>query len=225
MLTVENLSVDMANTPILKRVNFNLENAGTYGLVGRNGAGKTTLLRSIMGLTPSKSGTLRLDGTDLTQMPAHTRLSSGFGYMPEDRRLIPGLSVEDNIVLPLMARGKRDAHRLEWVYSAIPEAAELRKRAPTLLSGGQQKLVALARAIMAGTHVLLLDEPTEGVAPILQQRIRTILREMSHSGAIILVAESNAKYLRKLADRIFFIERGELSISGVTSSAFLDQPL
>jgi len=104
-----------------------------------------------------------------------------------------------------------DSKRLAWIYSAIPEAAEFRKRAPSLLSGGQQKLVALARALMAGTEVLLLDEPTEGIAPVLQQRMRMILKEISRSGSTVLIVESNTKYLSTLADQIFFIERGKLT--------------
>ena len=211
MLSLSGLDVDVANTPVLRAVHCALEKGRTYGLVGRNGAGKTTLLRAIMGVLKPRSGSIILEGTDITRAPASGRLALGFGYMPEDRRLIPDLSVEDNVLMPLISLGKRDPQRLDWIYSLMPEVKALRTRPPTLLSGGQQKFVALARALMAGTQVLLLDEPTEGVAPLVQVRIGKVLRDISSSGALIFIAESNAKYLAGIAERLYLIERGKLS--------------
>ena len=171
MLSLRGLDVDIGNAPVLRAVDCVLQMGRTYGLVGRNGAGKTTLLRAIMGVLKPRSGTIVLDQADITNAPASARLALGFGYMPEDRRLIPDLSVEDNVLMPLISLGRRNPERLSWIYSLIPEVNELRTRFPGLLSGGQQKFVALARALMAGTHVLLLDEPTEGVAPVVQARM------------------------------------------------------
>jgi branched-chain amino acid transport system ATP-binding protein len=151
------------------------------------------------------------DGTDITRAPASGRLALGFGYMPEDRRLIPDLSVEDNVLMPLTSLGARNPQRLDWLYSLMPEVSELRHRRPTLLSGGQQKFVALARALMAGTRILLLDEPTEGVAPLVQARIGKVLRDVSGSGALIFIAESNSKYLSAIAEQVYLIERGEIA--------------
>jgi branched-chain amino acid transport system ATP-binding protein len=211
MLTIKQLDVDIAATPVLRAVDCKLEKGRTYGLIGRNGAGKTTLMRAMMGVLASRAGSIVFEGADITRSPAHARLAMGFGYMPEDRRLVPDISVENNVLMPLLALNKRDPQRLEWVYSLVPEAKEFRHRLPTLLSGGQQKLVALARALMAGTQVLLLDEPTEGVAPLLQQRIRHVLSELSRSGALVLIAESNAKYLSAMTDALYYIERGKVS--------------
>ena len=188
-----------------------LEKGRTYGLVGRNGAGKTTLLRAIMGVLRPRSGSIVLDGADLTRAPASGRLALGFGYMPEDRRLIPDLSVEDNVLMPLISLGMRNPKRLDWIYSLMPEVKELRTRLPSLLSGGQQKFVALARALMAGSQVLLLDEPTEGVAPLVQVRISKVLRDISSSGALIFIAESNSKYLSGIAQQLYLIERGRIT--------------
>ena len=211
MLSVDGLDVDIGNVPVLRAASCTLEMGRTYGLVGRNGAGKTTLLRALMGVLKAKGGRIVFDGADLTKGPASGRLALGFGYMPEDRRLIPSLSVEENVLMPLTSLGTRNPARLEWIYSLMPEVKELRARMPSLLSGGQQKFVALARALMAGTRVLLLDEPTEGVAPLIQIRISTVLRDVGNSGALILIAESNSKYLTGLAEHLYLIERGRVS--------------
>jgi len=211
MLSLDGLDVDIGNAPVLRAVSCALEKGRTYGLVGRNGAGKTTLLRAIMGVLRPRSGSIVLDGADLTRAPASGRLALGFGYMPEDRRLIPDLSVEDNVLMPLISLGMRNPKRLDWIYSLMPEVKELRTRLPSLLSGGQQKFVALARALMAGSQVLLLDEPTEGVAPLVQVRISKVLRDISSSGALIFIAESNSKYLSGIAQQLYLIERGKIS--------------
>jgi branched-chain amino acid transport system ATP-binding protein len=211
MLSLSGLDVDIGGAPVLRAVSCVLHKGRTYGLVGRNGAGKTTLLRAIMGLLPPRSGSIVLDGADLTRAPASGRLAMGFGYMPEDRRLIPDLSVEDNVLMPLISLGLSDPKRLDWIYSLMPEVKELRTRFPSLLSGGQQKFVALARALMAGSQVLLLDEPTEGVAPLVQARIGKVLRDIGSSGALLLIAESNSKYLSGMAEQLYLIERGKMS--------------
>jgi branched-chain amino acid transport system ATP-binding protein len=212
MLSLKGLDVDIGNAPVLRAVDCVLEKGRTYGLVGRNGAGKTTLLRAIMGVLKPRRGRIVLDEADITNAPASGRLALGFGYMPEDRRLIPDLSVEDNVLMPLISLGRRNPERLNWIYSLIPEVRELRTRFPSLLSGGQQKFVALARALMAGTHVLLLDEPTEGLAPLVQVRISKVLRDISSSGSLIFVAESNSKYLSGIAEQLYLIERGKISL-------------
>jgi branched-chain amino acid transport system ATP-binding protein len=211
MLSLNGLDVDIGNAPVLRAIECRLENGRTYGLVGRNGAGKTTLLRALMGVLKPRSGSIVFDGADLTKAPASGRLALGFGYMPEDRRLIPDLSVEDNVLMPLISLGAPNPERLEWIYSLMPEVKELRTRLPSLLSGGQQKFVALARALMAGTHVLLLDEPTEGVAPLVQARISKVLLDISRSGSLIFIAESNSKYLSGMVEQLYLIERGKLS--------------
>lgn len=211
MLAIDGIQVDIAGTAVLREVSCRFERGRTYGIVGRNGAGKTTLMRVLMGVLPARGGVIEFDGAEITRVPASRRLHLGFGYMPEDRRLIPNLSVEENVLMPLTSLGKKDAARLEWVYSMIPEVKELRSRMPSLLSGGQQKLVALSRALVAGTRVLLLDEPTEGVAPLLQVRIRKILREIGGGDRLVLVSESNPSYLADLAHHVYFIERGRIT--------------
>ncbi|QWK09269.1 MAG: ATP-binding cassette domain-containing protein [Thermoflexus hugenholtzii] len=215
MLELEDVRVSLQGFPILRGVSLQALPGQITGLVGRNGAGKTTTLRTIMGLVPLQGGSLRLGGQDLRPLPAHRRAALGIGYMPEDRRLIGPLTVEENLLLPAWAIGLPGApERLRWVYERMPEVAELAGRRAAQLSGGQQKLVALARALMHGTRLLLLDEPFEGLAPAMALRLREILRGLRTEGMAILVAESDLHRVSALAERIYTIERGEIQDPG-----------
>ena len=179
------------------------------GLIGRNGAGKTTTLRAIMGHLPIGSGTIHFDGHDLSRLPPHKRAGAGIGYMPEDRGLVPELSVEENILVPLWATGVIDTtSRLAFVYKVLPELYEMRDRRALLLSGGQQKLVALARALTVGTRLLLLDEPFEGVAPALSARLSEVIASLRGSELSVLIAQSDLNHSRSLLDAEIRIERG-----------------
>jgi branched-chain amino acid transport system ATP-binding protein len=178
-------------------------------LVGRNGAGKTTLMRSIMGhLTPVR-GTVRFQGSDLASRPRHARAALGIGYMPEDRCLVPQLTVEENIMLPLWVAKHLDRKaRLDFVYEVIGELTEMRQRKALLLSGGQQKLVALGRALAIGTKCLLLDEPFEGIAPALSERLSEVLASLKGKDLTLLMSQSDLNHSRGLIDVEFTIERG-----------------
>ena len=159
MLKVENLSVSIGPIPIIRDATLAVSEGEMCGLIGRNGAGKTTLLRAIMGALPA-GGKAILGHADLLPLPAHRRASFGIGYMPEDRRLVPEFTVEENIRLPTWATQADGVdERLEWIFTIMPEVARFAQRRALELSGGQQKMVALARALMAGTRILLLDEP------------------------------------------------------------------
>src|SRR6266571_5181554 len=152
MLSVDRATVTISGFTILRELSLEVPTGGIVGLIGRNGAGKTTTLRTIMGLVELRSGEVTLDGANLSSLPAHIRAGFGIGYMPEDRRLIPALTVEENIMLPAWARAIPDAAgRLETIYSLMPEVRALASRPSTQLSGGQQKLVALARSFMSGS--------------------------------------------------------------------------
>lgn len=209
MLELEKVQVNIGKYTILRGVSLAVASGEVVGLAGRNGAGKTTTLRSIMGLVPVQSGTMRLDDQDLLQVAAQDRARLGIGYMPEDRRLIAPLRVQENILLPLWAIGAEEfVERLDWVYSQIPEVRELAKRRATQLSGGEQKLVALARALAIGTQVLLLDEPFEGLAVDLSQRLTELIQTLGQQGLAVLIAESDVERVSSLADRTYTIERG-----------------
>lgn len=209
MLRLDDVSVSIGTVGILRSVSLDLRNGEFAGLIGRNGAGKTTLLRMVMGLLPRRSGSATFDGQSLARVPTHGRVRLGIGYMPEDRRLVPGLTVEENVLLPVWsARFADGAERLQQVYAAIPEVREFRARRALQLSGGQQKLVALARAMIVGQRLLLLDEPFEGVAPVLARRLAEVIGGLRASGATVILAESSLTHAHRLLDRVFVIDRG-----------------
>ncbi|MFP5405284.1 MAG: ABC transporter ATP-binding protein [Gammaproteobacteria bacterium] len=211
MLEIENLDVSIGSVGILRGVGLALPAGQMAGLIGRNGAGKTTLMRSIMGLLAARNGTIRFDGAELTAIPAHARSRLGIGYMPEDRRLVPELTVEENIQVPLWAMGVKDTGA-QWrkVCAMIPEIEVFAQRRAQQLSGGQQKLVAIARALICGTKLLLLDEPFEGVAPALSRRIVEVIAGLKGEGLAIIVSESDLQHSAQMLDRVFHIERGEI---------------
>jgi ABC-type branched-subunit amino acid transport system ATPase component len=216
MLRLASVKVDIAKQPVLRGVSFDVAPAHTTVLIGRNGAGKTTILRSIMGLLPLAGGQIALDGVDLVTVAPHERAQHGLGYAPEDRRLIPEFSVEDNLLLPAVAlrvaKRQRKA-RLEEIYALLPELAPLRRRAGGVLSGGQGKMVALGRALIVGTRYLLLDEPFQGLAPALALTYANTLARLRKQRPELglLITESTPKLLERITDETLQIERGEVT--------------
>lgn len=209
LLQASRLAVDIQAMPALRRLDIEVAEGGMVGLVGRNGAGKTTFMRTVMGHLAPREGTLHFAGQDLVRVPRHARAGLGIGYMPEDRGLIPQLTVEENICLPLWVNRSLDrAQRLDLVYRLMPEVEQMRQRKSLLLSGGQQKLVALARALAVGTRLLLLDEPFEGVAPALAQRLAEVIHALQGSSLAVVIAQSDTHHAKSLLDRQFVIDRG-----------------
>ena len=212
MLRIESLDVSIKSVRILRGVGLHLEPGRLVGLIGRNGAGKTTLMRAIMGILEPTAGTITVDGVPMQGVPTYQRARSGMGYMPEDRRIIPQLSIEENVSLPAWAAGQSHPdERLRRIYEMIPEVGQLKDRKGLQLSGGQQKLAALARALMSGTKVLLLDEPFEGVAPVLAQRLAEVVAVLRSEGLSVILSESDLSHSRKLIDVVYHIDRGQVT--------------
>ncbi len=213
MLRIDGLDVSIASVGILRGVSMDVPTGKFVGLIGRNGAGKTTLMRSVMGILPALQGSISFDGSALGKMPVHQRARNGIGYMPEDRRLVPSLTVEENVLIPAWSAGVADPRaRLADVYRMIPEVDAFSGRKALQLSGGQQKLVALARALMCGTKLLLLDEPFEGVAPVLAKRLAEVIAGLKQRGLSIVLTESDLSHSRELLDVIYSIDRGQVSV-------------
>ena len=211
MLSIRDLDVSIGAMRILRGVSLEVPSGAMIGLIGRNGAGKTTLMKAVMGLLKA-SGGIRLDEVDLLGIQTHGRAALGIGYMPEDRRLIPELTVEENILVPAWALNLRDAReRLEKIYGYVPELREFAPRKGLQLSGGQQKLAALGRALMCGTRFLLLDEPFEGVAPALAQRLAEVVANLKKEGLSVLVSESDLQHSERMVDQVVTIDRGAVS--------------
>lgn len=215
MLGFHHVDALIGNITILRGLDFTVPASATVALIGRNGAGKTTLLRSVMGFTTVR-GEIRFEGRDISQMPPASRPGLGIGYAPEDRRLFSAFTVEENILLPAQVARLDSAttqSRLDRVYHILPELREMAGRPAGNVSGGQGKMVALGRALMLGTKLIMLDEPFQGLAPALARRYADALRDLRDTDRTVtlIITESNPALLRGFASHTFVIERGAVA--------------
>ena len=192
MLKVAGLSAWYGEAQVLRNVAFEVNKGEVVTLVGRNGAGKTTILRCITGLHKQVQGQIALEGVDITRLPVHERARRGLGFVPDDRGIYASLSVEENLLLPPTI--SPDAWSMERVYEVFPRLYERRRSSGTKLSGGEQQMLAIARVLRMGARLLLLDEPTEGLAPVLVQQIGRILNEVKAQGITMLLIEQNLHF-------------------------------
>ncbi|MEO3778621.1 ABC transporter ATP-binding protein [Micromonospora sp. B11E3] len=209
MLRIENLSAWYGEARVLREVSLDVAAGEVVTLVGRNGAGKSTLLRCVMGLHAGQSGTVELDGRDVTRLPAHRRARLGLGWVPDDRGSYATLSVTENLTLP--PRVGPDPWPLERVYEAFPALYARRDSAATQLSGGEQQMLALARVLRMGARLLLCDEPTEGLSPLLVQQVGDLLREAKRHGVTVLLVEQNLHFATGVADRHYLLAEGRIA--------------
>ena len=221
MLRLDGVNTYRGPAQVLRSLSLEIADGESVSLVGRNGAGKTTTIESIMGLLGVRSGTITFRGTDITRLPAHSRARLGIGYAPEDAGIFPDLTVEENFqISQWLARpkdGARSASSAEAqakIFELFPEVRTFMQRRGQHLSGGQKKMVAIARALTLGPSILLLDEPFEGLAPVVVTRIIEAVRQVKAMGVSLLIAESNLSNAMRVADRVYAIDRGEIIFHG-----------
>jgi branched-chain amino acid transport system ATP-binding protein len=208
MLKLAGLSAWYGEAQVLRAVSLEVNQGEVVTLVGRNGAGKTTLLRCVIGLHRQMQGQMLLADSDLTRLSSHERARRGLGYVPDDRGVYAGLSVEENLLLPPTVGP--NAWSLDRIYEVFPRLQERRRSPGTKLSGGEQQMLAIARVLRMGARLLLLDEPTEGLAPVLVQQIRRILNEVKADGVTILLIEQNLHFATTIADRHYLLAQGQI---------------
>jgi branched-chain amino acid transport system ATP-binding protein len=214
MLAVENLRAAYGQSQVLFEIGFSVGAGEVVTLLGRNGMGKTTTIRAIMGLLPPQGGSIRFEGKELAGSPPHAIARRGIGLVPEGRQIFPTLSVEENLVATAAARFGPPRWTLARVYALFPRLAERRGNLGSQLSGGEQQMLAIGRALMTNPKLVILDEATEGLAPLIRQEIWTCLRNLKAEGESILVIDKNVDQLAKFADRHVVIEKGRVVWSG-----------
>ncbi len=220
MLRLENVSAGYGSFQALFDVSLEVNGGESVAVIGPNGAGKTTLLRVISKLLPASAGTVSMEGWPLNDVPAHQVIARGIAQVPENRRLFPKLTVEENLKMGgfLAAARARYAERLEFVYSLFPRMKERRAQAAGTLSGGEQQMCAIGRALMSGPKLLLLDEPSAGLAPVVVQAIFGLIRRICAEGYTVLIVEQNIRQVLKVVDRAYLLETGRIKTSGAAAT-------
>ncbi|PSQ17589.1 ABC transporter ATP-binding protein [Halobacteriales archaeon QS_8_69_26] len=215
MLSVEELRAGYGETEVLRGVSFDVLDGEVAALVGRNGVGKTTTLRAITGAIPARSGSIRFRGESIIGEDSVATAKRGIGLVPEERRIFPGLTVEENLRMGQLG-GSETAHRreVEEVLETFGNLRERRNNRGANLSGGEQQMLAIARALVAGADLLLLDEPTEGLAPLIVESVEDVIREVNDEGISVLLVEQNVAVALDLADHVFVLDRGRIVYSG-----------
>lgn len=216
MLSVHNLRAAYGPVQVLFDVDFEVAPGSVTTLIGANGAGKTTIMKSVAGLMMPIGGEIRFEGRDITRAPSHDRVNSGLSLIPEGRLVFPGMTVEQNLRLGAIAPAARPGHSemLAEVFRRFPRLEERRNQHAGLMSGGEQQMLALGRGLMARPRLILMDEPTLGLAPVMVKQVFETIRELRASGFTILLAEQNARVALELADQAYLLENGRVALSG-----------
>jgi branched-chain amino acid transport system ATP-binding protein len=223
LLEVTDVAVHYGKIAALKDVTLSVDEGEIVALIGANGAGKTTTLKTISGLRPLSAGKIVFEGRDISRMPGHKRVTAGIGQAPEGRGVFPGMTVQENLLMGAYARKGNVGKELDEVYELFPRLAERRGQSGGTMSGGEQQMVAIGRALMAKPRVLLLDEPSMGLAPILVQQIFDIIAEINSRGTTVLLVEQNAQQALQLAHRAYVLETGRV-VKGAPAAELLDDP-
>jgi len=227
MLDLGGLNAWYGHSHVLQGVSLAVDEGEIVTLIGRNGAGKTTTLRTIMGLVAKKSGRVMFDGADLLAEPAYRRYHRGLAYVPEERRIVPGLSVLENLQLGLLAspHRKREGEIIERIAATFPRLKQRLGQLGETLSGGEQQMLAIARAMMAEPKMILLDEPSEGIMPVLVEEMGVLFRRLRDEGKTLLLVEQNVEWALRLADRAVIIDQGEVVHQSSAAALLADKDI
>ena len=225
MLSIENLQVYYGVINAIKGISFEVNAGEIIALIGANGAGKTTILHTITGLVSPKSGSIVFEGRDLIKTPAHKIVSLGMAHVPEGRRIFQQLTVYENLKLGAftLKDSKKIEKNLAYVYDHFPRLKERKNQVAGTLSGGEQQMLAMGRALMSNPKILLMDEPSMGLSPLLVGEIFSIIGEVSADGTTVLLVEQNAKKALSIADRAYVLETGKISLEGKASDLINDE--
>ncbi|GGP89430.1 branched-chain amino acid transport system ATP-binding protein [Actinomadura coerulea] len=223
LLEISDIHVHYGKIAALKGITAEVGQGEIVTLIGANGAGKTTTLKTISGLRGLSSGAIRFDGEDISRMPGHKRVLVGIGQAPEGRGIFPGMTVEENLLMGAYARKDDPAKELAEAFELFPRLAERRKQLGGTMSGGEQQMLAIGRALMAKPKVLLLDEPSMGLAPMLVQQIFSIIQEINRRGTTVLLVEQNAQQALQIAHRAYVLETGRV-VKSAAAADLLDDP-
>lgn len=216
MLEVRDLEVNYGSINAIKKISFNVNEGEVIALIGANGAGKTTTLHTITGLLRAKSGSVMFEGKELLKTPPHKIVEMGMAHVPEGRRIFQQLTVYKNLTLGAFTRKDKGAieESLSMVYSKFPRLEERKKQIAGTLSGGEQQMLAMGRALMSRPKIVLMDEPSMGLSPLLVAEVFKIIEEIRKSGTTVLLVEQNAKKALEIADRAYVLETGRIVLSG-----------
>ena len=223
LLTVEGLHAHYGRSHVLFGVSLEAAAGEVVALLGRNGAGKSTTLRSIMGLLPPRAGRVRFRGRDVTGWPPHRVCRLGVGFVPEDRRIFPGLTVRENLEVGRRPAAAADGWTHESIYQFFPALGQRREQKGETLSGGEQQMLAIARTLMGNPELLLLDEPSEGLAPVVVRTLLDRLLALKARGQTILLSEQNLRFATRLADRAYVLEQGHVRYAGTIAALMADE--
>ena len=227
MLEVRALNAWYGTSHILQGISLNVRKGELVCLIGRNGAGKTTTVKGIAGLISKSSGSVKFDGVELLGSPAHARFAKGLAYVPEERRIVPGLTVRENIRLGLLASPlrKRESELIEEIAETFPRLKERLDQMAITMSGGEQQMLAIARAMASRPKMVLLDEPSEGIMPVLVDEMFDYFAALKRSGVTILLIEQNVGLALKIADRAYILDQGEIVYSGSAQEMLEDEAI
>ena len=223
MLQVDGLNAWYDASHVVQGLSFEVNRGEIVTLMGRNGAGKTSTLKALMGLLAKRSGSVRFDGVEIADRPAHTRFHMGLAYVPEDRRIVPGLTVRENLRLGLIAGTERrsERERIAEIAQTFPRLAERMEQEGTSMSGGEQQMLAIARAMMARPRMILLDEPSEGIMPLLVHEMFELFLRLKREGTTLLLVEQNVERALQISDRAYILDQGRIVHQG-DARALLD---